>query len=303
MTKNNKSKVCLGIDNQNYYTTTNAFNQTYAKKQILKAKLLSQQQQHDKPIQNSKSDNSLLKKATKPHSTFTTTNTSGSHYDTSMNSFQNKCNFQKSNIFNDPDKEKQNRSITPLRTVNVVNTTSTHKQHVKQKQKPNELLLPHMDWADTSTQLIFRKRNQTEAKTAKELKMMNNKGSMFNTKYSDYKNEAKIIMEKTLEKTNDEKKQLKQLNENQRSVDLFTIDNITNNKKFDMNKIKKIYRDNGLHIFGEKTDFFAINGNNKGKASFKIRSNNDTGDYKIKLKQAEDKIRNEIGIKITNKNK
>ena len=303
MTKNSKSRVCLGIDNQNYYTTTNSFNQTYAKKQILKAKILSQQ--NDKPIQNSKSDTSLLKKAIKPHSTFTTTNTSGSHFDTSMSSFQNKCNFQKSNIFNDPDKEKQNRSITPSRIANVANATNqVHpKQHAKQKQKPNELLLPHMDWSDTSTQLIYSKRNQTEAKTAKELKMINNKGSMFNTKYSDYKNEAKIIMEKTLEKTNDEKKQLKQLNENQRSVDLFTIDNITNNKKFDMNKIKKIYRENGLHIFGEKTDFLAINGSSKGKASFKIRSNNDKGDYKFKLKQAEDKIKNEIGIKITNKTK
>ena len=298
MTKNSKSKVCLGMDSQNYYTTTNSFNQTYAKKQILKAKMLSQQ---DKLIQNSKSDNSLLKKAIKPHSTFTTANTSGSHFDTSMNSFQNKFNFQKSNIFNDPDKEKQNRSITPIRATNV--PEAPNRPYPKQKPKPNELLLPHMDWADPSAQLIFRKRNQTEAKTAKELKLINNKGSIFNTKYSDYKNENKVIMEKTLEKTSDEKKQLKQLNETQRSVDLFTIDNIANNKKFDMNKIKKIYRDNGLHIFGEKTDFLAINGNSKGKASFKIRSNNDKGDYQLKLKQAEDTIKNEIGIKITNKKK
>ena len=73
---------------------------------------------------------------------------------------------------------------------------------------------------------------------------------------------------------------------------------ITLRIKFDMEKIKKIYRENGLHIFGDKTDFLYLNGKQKGKASFKVRTNNDKGDYKMKLKKAEDKIKKELGVNI-----
>jgi hypothetical protein len=219
-----------------------------------------------------------------------------------MNSFQNKFNFNKSNIFNDPDKETQNRTITPLRnTLSSFNNSKSLNKSIEPQLQfiHNDMFIRDLDWSDAKTQIIFKRKNVKTNPTAKELKQMDNRGSMFTTTYGEYKhNNAKVEPQKTLEKSYDEIYKLKQLNEKQRTVDMFCIDNITNNKKFDMEKIKKIYRENGLHIFGDKTDFLYLNGQHNGKASFKVRTNNDKGDYKMKLKKAEDKIKKELGVNI-----
>ena len=216
-----------------------------------------------------------------------------------MNSFQNKFNLQKSNLFNDPDKDAQNRTITPLRNTlsSFPNSESLNKTFETQFIH-NDMFIRNLDWFDVKTQIVFKRTNVKANPTAKEIKLMDNKGSMFTTKYAEYKHNAKVEQQKTLEKSYDEIYKLKQLNEHQRAVEMFCIDNIANNKKFDMEKIKKIYRDNGLHIFGDKTDFLYLNGKHQGKASFKVRTNDDKGDYKVKLKNAEDKIKQELGVNI-----
>ena len=217
-----------------------------------------------------------------------------------MNSFQNKFNFHKSNIFNDPDKDTQNRTITPLRnTLSSFPNSKSLNKTIETQFIHNDMFIRDLDWSDAKTQIIFKRKNVKANQTAKELKLMDNRGSMFTTKYGEYKHNEKVEQQKTLEKSYDEIYKLKQLNENQRTVETFCIDNIANNKKFDMEKIKKIYRENGLHIFGDKTDFLYLNGKHKGKASFKVRTNNDKGDYKMKLKKAEDKIKKELGVNIS----
>ena len=217
-----------------------------------------------------------------------------------MNSFQNKFNFNKSNIFNDPDKDTQNRTITPLRnTLSSFPNSKSLNRTIEPQFIHNDMFIRDLDWSDAKTQIIFKRKNVKANQTAKELKLMDNRGSMFTTTYGEYTHNTKVEPQKTLEKSYDEIHKLKQLNENQRTVEMFCIDNIANNKKFDMEKIKKIYRENGLHIFGDKTDFLYLNGKHKGKASFKVRTNNDKGDYKMKLKKTEDKIKKELGVNIS----
>ena len=129
---------------------------------------------------------------------------------------------------------------------------------------------------------------------------MNNKG-FFPSKFSDYKHEKK---DDELNKSMDNlmiKKHEKYIGitENERETDNFEINNINFNSKFNMNDIKKEFRNNGFHIYGDKINNEFFNGKEKGQAKFCIRKDINDKDYEKKIKNVEEKLEKQQGIKIS----
>ncbi len=89
------------------------------------------------------------------------------------------------------------------------------------------------------------------------------------------------------------------ITENQRESDNFEINNINFNSGFNMNDIKKEFRNNGFHIYGDKINCEFFNGKERGQAKFSIRKDVNDKDYEKKIKKVEEILEKKQGIKIS----
>ena len=276
-------EVVLGTDEANY-TTSNSAAQDYAKKQLKKARMIYSKS----PDMNNipKTTRNLRKK----NLHFMISNT-GHKFDQDGGAMVNKVNFQKSNIFNDPDKEKKNKTLQRNISKKEEKTPTTP---IKRKVE-NDEVCPSVDWRYNRTDILLKRNKTIEFKNARERKFHDNKGA-FPCKYDDYTPKARTSIKR--DKSSDDA-HFKHIGE--RPVEDFIIENIAENSKFDMEVIKKTYRKNGLHIFGDRTDPLFMNGKVKGNARFKVRQNNDDNKYQEKVSKSQEKIEKEQGIKIIRK--
>ena len=293
--KNTRNNIKLG-DDKTYFKTTNNINQEFIQKRYQKMK----KEQKIKPKEETKNKNITYKKI-KP-APITQRNTADSKFD--INSSK-RTNFQyfKSNIFNDPKKDIFNKTFQPK--INHEKEKEKEKNNniqnliKKEKIKNKEPLFPKK--ADWTYKIDSNKSNSKIIYlNAKERKIMNNKG-FFPSKFSDYKHEKK---DDELNKSMDNlmiKKHEKYIGitENERETDNFEINNINFNSKFNMNDIKKEFRNNGFHIYGDKINNEFFNGKEKGQAKFCIRKDINDKDYEKKIKNVEEILEKQQGIKIS----
>lgn len=278
-------EVVLGTDEANY-TTSNSAAQDYAKKQLKKARMIN-----SKSPDISKNIPKTTRNVRKKDLHFMISNTTGHKFDQDGGAMVNKVNFQKSNIFNDPEKEKKNKTLVPNISKKEEKTPTTP---VKRKIE-NDEVCPSVDWRYNRTDILLKRNKTSEFKNARERKLHDNKGA-FPCKYDDYTPKERTSIKR--EKSSDDA-HFKHIGE--RPADDFIIENIAENSKFDMEMIKKTYRKNGLHIFGERTDPLFMNGRVKGNARFKVRQNNDDNKYQEKVSKSQERIEKEQGIKIIKK--
>lgn len=291
---NRGTEISLGNDKQNYYSTTLNSSQDFAKKIIQRQKI-----EEKKNPKLKKTPQPLVKtpiKITKKLPSLTQKNTTGIRYDASKNAIANKIQLQKSNIFNDPEKDIMNRTfVQPSNTKEILKNTKTTKNKTTMTKNNiitnKEEVIPIKEKVKTTL-----KKNYTVTQTARERKLNDNKGH-FPCKYDNYKPPPELPQTKSNVDLN-RNKLFKNVTEKNRPTEVYEIDNIKSNKKFNMNEIIQVYRDNGLHIYGGKEDLEYNNGNVKGKAIFKIRTNNDDKKYNEKLKKAESTITKKQGVKI-----
>lgn len=285
-------KVVLGTDRPSY-TTTNSVSQEYAKKQCKKARML-QPNKVNPPFKPQKP-------VGKKELNFTTNNTTNTKFNANENATSNKMNFHKSNIFNDPEKEKKNLNLKPNNPKENKNNKKPEVTPTRKRIVDDEAGIPSVDWRYNRTDIILKKsKTKMEFKTARERKLHDNKGA-FPCKYDDYV--PPVQQDEKRDKSVDDlqKEKYKHIGEDQRKPESFVIENIAMNDNFDMQTIKKVYRNNGLHIFGDRMDPMFMNGKVKGNAKFKVRKNNDDNLYEKRIKKAEEKIEREQGIKIIKK--
>ena len=170
---------------------------------------------------------------------------------------------------------------------------------IKKKIKNQKLLIPKN--FDQNDKVDFIKtNNKMNNLNAKERNLYFNKGS-FPSKFSDYKHDKK---DDDLNKSMDNlmvKRHEKYIGitENQRESDNFEINNINFNSGFNMNDIKKEFRNNGFHIYGDKINCEFFNGKERGQAKFSIRKDINDKDYEKKIKKVEEKLEKQQGIKIS----
>ena len=89
------------------------------------------------------------------------------------------------------------------------------------------------------------------------------------------------------------------ITENEREEDNFEINNINQTSKFNMNEVKKEFRNNGFHIYGDKVNIEFFNGKERGQAKFSIRKDINDKDYDFKIKKVESILEKQQGIKIS----
>ena len=289
--KNARNNFKLG-DDKTYFKTTNNINQELIQKRYQKMK----KEQKLKPKEEIDNKNLTYRKI-KP-APLTQKNTAGTKFD--INSSK-KTNFQyfKSNIFHDPKKDIFNKTFQPK-----LNNEKEKKNNIKipikkEKIKNQDPLIPKkLDWTDKVD--FIKTNNKMNNLNAKERNLYFNKGS-FPSKFSDYKHDKK---DDDLNKSMDNlmvKRHEKYIGitEKQRESDNFEINNINFNSGFNMNDIKKEFRNNGFHIYGDKINCEFFNGKERGQAKFSIRKDVNDKDYEKKIKKVEEILEKKQGIKIS----
>ena len=289
--KNVKNNIKFGDDITSFKTTNN-INEEIIQKRFIKKK----KEEELKP--KKKEENEKIYKKIKPKP-LTQKNTANSKFD-EFSSRKTGLQYYKSNIFNDPKKEIFNQTFQP-KISRKENKKEIKKKPILKKEKNIEPLLPKkIEWCNTEK---FIKKDYSNINiTAKERKLLNNKGS-FPSKYSDYKS-IRNNKENDLNKSMDTlmvKKHEKYIGitENEREEDNFEINNINQTSKFNMNEVKKEFRNNGFHIYGDKVNIEFFNGKERGQAKFSIRKDINDKDYDFKIKKVESILEKQQGIKIS----
>ena len=269
--KTHNDAVLLGTDNNNY-TTTNEIYQQHAKRQLKKSKTIG-------ILNNNKPINTKPSTKGKKNLPFTSRNTNGIVKAKPGNTdYENKFYNNISNIFNDPNKDKINKTLTPTKPVhNKTEYPSSTKHQHKNYAQNVEAALPVVNWQDHNIELLRKRISQQENKgnTNTNTKVKRVKTMLTHNKSVDNVNRNNIKVKKD---------QYKNATRTQEQYEIIADNNI------DINKIKSIYRNNGLHIFNERVHYNIHNTESKSHYLFNIRINNDNNDYKSRM----DKTLNDI---------
>ena len=250
---------------------------------------------------------------------------------------KNYINSLKSNIFNDPKKDNLNNEEIEEKknNNNYIKINKINKYYGKKKilEKDTGTLPAQLDWKDERTNLFnqekpFSKREKESAFIRKINDLYgenaNNKLNNNNNKNNEDYNKKEIekfIIEKY---PNDNESQIKKrleyisdINKNNNSNENYNLNHNNNeniiNKNYEIQfdkinnvnipEFKKVFIDNGIHIYGFKEDISYNNGKNKkGRILFSIRENYTKGEFDNKLNNIRNKIEKEQGIKFIDYN-
>lgn len=253
--------VLLGTDSNNYITTNEMYQQ-HAKGQLKKSKTLGIL--NNKVVNTTQSGNKGKK-----YLPFTSRNTNGFAKAKPGNTdYENKFYNNISNIFNDPHKDKINKTLTPKKPSRNIPEypSSTKHQRCKNYAQNIEAALPVLNFQDQNIQLLGRRIPQQEHNTNRNAKRVR----------------TTITHNKSVDNVNThirsgikvKKEQVIRMHE---QYEIIADSNI------DINKIKRIYRNNGLHIFNDKVHYNVHDTDSKSHYIFNIRINNDKNDYKSRI--------------------
>ena len=246
---------------------------------------------------------------------------------------QNHINSLKSNIFNDPERDNLNKQEIKVNkrenneNDNINNNNNiNNKYHGKKKMliEDTGTLPAHLDWKNDKTNLFnkekpfttrenesafSRKINDLYGENAPKNKLNNNNFDNEDRKkieqfiQNKYPNESESQIKKRLEYISD----INNYNNNNDKINqIKNSENIINKNyeiQFDkinnvnINEFKKVFTENGIHIYGVKEDTSYNDGNEKrGRITFSIRENLNKEDFDDKLNNIRNKIEKEQGI-------
>jgi len=241
---------------------------------------------------------------------------------------QNHINSLKSNIFNDPERDnlnKQEIKVNKRENKENENLNNNYKYHGKKKilEQDTGTLPAHLDWKNDKTNLFnnkksltirenesafSRKINDLYGENAIKNKVNNNNFDNEERKkieefiQNKYPNENESHIKKRLEYISD----INNSNNNDKINQIKNSENIINKNyeiQFDkinnvnINEFKKVFTENGIHIYGVKEDTSYNDGNDKrGRITFSIRENLKKEDFDDKLNNIRNKIEKEQGI-------
>ena len=254
-----------------------------------------------------------------------TINSSNNKYIEGINSNrQNHINSLKSNIFNDPERDDFNIKQEIKVNKRENNNDNENIYHGKKKTLEQEtgILPSKLDWKNEKTNLYNKERpfstrikenaferkiNELYGENAPKNKINNDNNEMERKKIEEiiqnkFPNENESQIKKRLENISDlnnyDYNNKKTLNENiiNKNYEI-QFDKINN---VNINEFKKVFIENGIHIYGIKEDESYNNGKDKkGKITFSIRENFNKEEFDDKLNKIRNKIEKEQGIKFT----
>jgi hypothetical protein len=256
--------VLLGTDSNNYITTNEMYQQ-HAKRQLKKSKTLGLLNNNNKVVNTTQSSKG------KKYLPFTSRNTNGFAKAKPGNTdYENKFYNNISNIFNDPHKDKINKTLTPTKPSSHNKPeypSSTKHQRSKNYAQNIEAALPVLNFQDQNIQLLRRRMPQQEHNVNTNAKRV--RTTITHTKSVDnvntHSNRSGIKVKK------------QQVIRMQEQYEIIADSNI------DIKNIKRIYRNNGLHIFNDKVHYNVHDTDSKSHYVFNISINNDNNDYKSRI--------------------
>lgn len=264
-TRNTKNSFVLGIDKMNYFKTSYKESQSEIVQETNKQRALTKppnDDNKDKEMPYYPKLNMLLKMKT-----------TGGLYFKQKNSKENRVEFNKSNIFNDPEKDVMNKTftITPHILKQEKQKTLNPIRNLRRRKLLNEYSDDQIDGFNPNKNPL----------TARERKYINIKGH-FPSQYNDYK---PMEPPKQLSSADELKKKeiiskYKGITENQRKNDDYII---TGTRDINLHDIQRVFHLNGLHIYNERDDSSYYDGLNKGKIIFKIRACEEDKTYSDKV--------------------
>lgn len=221
---------------------------------------------------------------------------------------ENKITHLKSNIFNVPEKNYNSNALSTATndSINVSanktfegESSTTLKTNSKSKKSNWNTQL---DWKNTNTELLFDKeKGGSSPPTGKKEKYVE-----IDEKKPNIDEMAPKLTEKFGNNETKIKKNIEQIsslhakdfyaslkiNNKERNVVAFEIDNIKDYEKFNDKDVKSIFLKNGIHLYETNSKGTFYNGNQTGKFSFKIRQNEDDPNFSEKMKKVTDTIQN-----------
>ena len=289
--RQNKDLIILGTDNEKYKSNSSIANELMEKR-MKKLKEMKEKNRNETPIRQPLNKNYLKK-----YINFTTKNTGNLKYEFSNNATANNVEYNKSNIFNDINKDKLNKNLIPNKKQKEIKKPLTARKIIKKDFN----YIPNINWRNTNTALYYKPNDKYL--TLKERKYLNEKGE-FGSKYSDYVHEKTLLTEKSMDNLfKDKLKKFKGLDEIHRCEEVFNINGKVNESNLDMNEIKKIFRDNGFHIYNDRQTFFTNEQNKENLGNFCIRKDVEDKNYNNKINKVEKIIEDKMKIKITENKK
>ena len=241
---------------------------------------------------------------------------------------QNHINSLKSNIFNDPERENLNKQEIKVNkrenNENINNNNINNKYHGKKKilEQDTGTLPAHLDWKNDKTNLFNKEKpittRENESAFIRKINdlygenVVGNKLNNSNFENEDRKKIEIFIQNKYPNENESQiKKRLEYISDinNNNNINQINNNNIINKNyeiQFDkinnvnINEFKKVFTENGIHIYGVKEDTSYNDGTEKrGRITFSIRENLNKEDFDDKLnnirnKIEKDNIRNKI---------
>lgn len=260
------------------------------------------------------------------------TNSAGCIFDMKKSDVYNKIEMLKSNIFNDSAKDENNKKQFATKVIPLDKEIIDYNHLPKPRYKNNlctegdEACFGNIDWKNTKTNLLFRPKISKESKLTSFDRKINDlygenavgnsnnpKGILSNDKlikkevenifqylhpnehiYQIKKRAQNISATQGHDFLNDAIK----ITEGDRTVKTFQLNNFKSTSSVNSKRIEKIFKNNGIHLFGMQIDDNCINGKEKGKIVFSLRENTNDKTFNNKFKSASEQIKKEFGVDI-----
>lgn len=280
-------------------------------------KLMENLQHNDLPAQGKEINRGTLKRE------IMNPNSTGIGYDHNKETISNRVDMLKSNIFNDPEKEKLNRVDS---TKNLIKDTYKGEVAIPHKKtnrmgKEKENYITKLDWRDTKTNLYFKGEENSDIKPIdRKMKELYGgkevaKGYYSSRKCEDDKSRTNL-MEKIAKSGKGDsiakiRKQVESMsyyqddpitkNVNKPIKDLpekkFELKNFDKSNNVDIEGVEKTFHNKGLHIYGIKHNpSFRGEDGTQGKITFKLRNNeNNSINFNKKLNDVKKELKEKNG--------
>ena len=261
------------------------------------------------------------------------TNSTGINFNNKKQTQSIRVDQLKSNIFNDPDKEKLNQKDSNYISEERKNAEALRnaKKDVRPKTnriaKEGENYICKLDWKDPKTSLFFKSKEEPDIRPIDRKMNELYGGSIVNEAWAapqterdlNVRNNIKNKMSVQNPKENFAKIQKKMENvayyQNQNpeyyipsntqpkaSTDKkYELKNFTDSKNVNLEDVEKAFRSKGLHIYGIKNETGLGGYETKGRITFKIRNNESNNIiFNRKLNDAKQELKKKSGYEISN---
>lgn len=251
---------------------------------------------------------------------FVNANSSGKTFDESQRGKYNRVEGLKSNIFNEPEKEKLHNRIYAREVPKEEEEPKEKHENNRKKnvcKEGSDVRFAKLDWKDPRNERLFQKADNEES-TAKERKLNDlygvNSVKSNSTKQNELDRKAleyQIQKDHPMESEAQIMKRVQNVSSlegsgytsqpittNDRQSKNYEIKNFTNIDQINVKDIEKLMRNKGMHIYEVKTQDYYMDSNQKGRVLFSIRENSDEITFNKKLNEIKEQLRKEQGLEI-----